>query len=466
MEDLTYYLSNVMDSPKSSILQFFAEIYPELIAKTIVSMANDTGGNIIIGITDTHQIIGIDDYNEQYENLLKIYNSRIVPKLGCNFYKTQFEGKQVLLITVLEGSSKPYLFDNAAYIFIDAEVVKADNKLINILFDERAIHDRSWEREKVYSATVEDLDFDCINRIKQKASNKRSEYKDYSEEEFLQELGLLNYGVPTNACIVLFAKHPTQFIPQSRIRLSVYNGENENRSLLQVRVFDGNFFDNFNAVTDEINKLYGSKIQIDGIYRKEIPVLPEIIFRESILNAMVHRDYDSHSSFLNICVNNSNLKIISYGSLLDGITVPLLSQEHNSILRNPDIANICYLYNLIEVAGSGTLRILSESRLYPGLEPQWQDKDNIVTLTLNGMEYNPTTKLARNRIQVSNDAMQQILDLILNYIERNPGCKLQQIQELTGKSLASTKRYIQFLKDSGVIQYTGSLKSGGYKLAD
>lgn len=464
MEELTYYLSNIMDSPQSSILQFFEEIHPESIAKCIVAMANERGGNIVIGISETHQVSGMNDDGQQYENLLAIFNSRIAPKVSCNFYKTQFKEKTILLITVLEGTSKPYLLDTAAYTFVADQVIKADNRLISLLFDERAAHDLSWEREKVYSATIDDLDMNCISRVKLEASNKHAQYKDYSIEAFLQELGLLHLGVPTNACILLFAKHPAQFIPQSRIRLSVYAGEEDNRSLTQVRVFEGNFFDNLNSITDEINRLYGTKVQIDGTYRKEVQMLPEVIFRESILNAMVHRDYSSYSSFLNICVSSSNLKIISYGSLLEGITVPLLSQEHNSILRNPDIANVCYLYNLIEVAGSGTLRILSESRLYPGLLPQWQDQDNIVTLTLAGLTYMPATGLTRHRIQVANESMQKMLDLILAYIERNPGCKLQQIKELTGKSLASTKRYIQFLKDSGVIQYIGSLKSGGYRL--
>ena len=466
MEDLTYYLSNIMNSPKSSDLQFFAVIEPELIAKNVVAMANEKGGNIIIGITEDHQVLGLSDDEQQYEDLHTIVNSRIAPKVSCNFYRTQFDSKQILLITILEGSSKPYLLDTSAYVYVADQAIKADNRLIGLLFDERAQHDLSWEREKVYTATLDDLDYDCINSVKLVASQRHPIYNDYSEEHFLQELGLLHLGVPTNACVLLFAKHPAQFIPQSRIRLSVYDGKTGNASLAQVRVYDGNLFNNLHAITTELNTLYGTKIQIEGTYRKEIPMLPAVIFRESILNAMVHRDYSSHSSFLNICVSSTDLKIISYGGLLDGITVPLLAQEHNSILRNPDIANVCYLYNLIEVAGSGTLRILSESRLYPGLEPQWQDQDNIVTLTLNGITYAPVAGLNRHRIQVSNETMQQVLDLILAYIEKNPGCKLQQIQELVGKSIASTKRYIQFLKDNGVIQYVGSLKSGGYKLID
>lgn len=69
-----------------------------------------------------------------------------------------------------------------------------------------------------------------------------------------------------------------------------------------------------------------------------------------------------------------------------------------------------------------------------------------------------------NRLQVSNEATQHTLDTIISYIEKTPGCKLTQIQDVIGKSLATTKRYVQLLRENGIIEYIGSPKTGGYKL--
>ena len=46
----------------------------------------------------------------------------------------------------------------------------------------------------------------------------------------------------------------------------------------------------------------------------------------------------------------------------------------------------------------------------------------------------------------------------------NPGCKLSEIQVEIGKSLASTKLYVQLLRENGIMEHVGSPKTGGYRL--
>lgn len=464
MEQHDFYISSIIEAQDCRENKFMTEIDIESILRYAVAMANDKGGNVIVGIDSARNVIGIDYTSGQIKQLQQTIQHRIAPQLPYHLIQTKYQGKSIMVINVWDGSTKPYLLDSSAYTFVGDQLIIADNHLIGLLFDKRALHDRSWEREFVYSATIDDLDMERVKAVRLQSAFRRPQYADYTEEKFLQEQGLLITGVPTNACVLLFAKNTPQFIPQSRIRLSVYSDTPETRELLQVQIFEGNFFDNLEQITRVVKSIYGTKVLVDGIYRHETSLLPEVIFREALLNAMVHRDYSAHRSFLNITISSQELKITSFGKLLEGISIPALFSEHNSVLRNPDIANICYLVNLIEIAGSGTLRILSESRLYPGLLPEWQEADGIITLTLKGLQHKSQTGLSKHRLQVSNEATQYTLDTIISYIEKTPGCKLTQIQDVIGKSLATTKRYVQLLRENGIIEYIGSPKTGGYKL--
>lgn len=462
MEDRSFFINTLLETQESREVCFFSTVNLPSILPIIVAMANETGGNIVIGIDDRHNVVGVDNVISIIDTLNHSILSNIAPKLPCSINSIQYQHKSIILISVWEGSSKPYLYNMDAYVYVGDNVIKADNRLLGLLFDKRAVHDQSWEREKVYSASTENLDLNRVRSVMNTASVNIPNHDDISEEQFLEGHGLLSSGIPTNACLLLFAKHPAQFIPQSRIRLSLYNGDGIEKQLQQVQIFDGNLFDNLESITAYMSATYGRILKIQGILRQEQQVLPEVIFREALLNAMVHRDYSAHRSFLNIVINSSNLQIISYGGLLEGLTIRDLLKEHISVLRNPDVANICYLSNLIEMAGSGTLRIIEECRLRPGITPEWQEANNIMILTLHGVYQNRSNDNLSHRIIVSNESQQQILDDLIDYIKLNPGCRLAQLQEITGKSLATTKRYVQLLRENGIIEYQGALKTGGY----
>ncbi|MFL0223379.1 ATP-binding protein, partial [Tenacibaculum maritimum] len=95
---------------------------------------------------------------------------------------------------------------------------------------------------------------------------------------------------------------------------------------------------------------------------------------------MVHRDYNSVNGFLQVSIFSDRTKIANYGSLPEGITLKDLRREHNSILRNPDIAKICFIRKYIEMLGSGTLRMINDCKKNKFKTPSWKQKNNITTV--------------------------------------------------------------------------------------
>ncbi|WEV66805.1 transcriptional regulator [Bifidobacterium sp. ESL0769] len=83
---------------------------------------------------------------------------------------------------------------------------------------------------------------------------------------------------------------------------------------------------------------------------------PEAALRESLVNAVLHRDYDKNGPIL-ISIFDSSIEIVSPGGLVDGFEVnDLLNGVSES--RNPLLADIFEALHLSENYGTGVQRIL------------------------------------------------------------------------------------------------------------
>ncbi|CAA0242654.1 hypothetical protein TMFC_50139 [Tenacibaculum maritimum] len=169
---------------------------------------------------------------------------------------------------------------------------------------------------------------------------------------------------------------------------------------------------------------------------------------------MVHRDYNSVNGFLQVSIFSDRTKIANYGSLPEGITLKDLRREHNSILRNPDIAKICFIRKYIEMLGSGTLRMINDCKKNKFKTPSWKQKNNITTVVFPELK-----AILKNDEGVKNELIS-----IYEVIETTPNLKTKDIASIINKGLSTTERYLKKLKDKDFIGFVGSSKTGGYDI--
>ena len=102
-------------------------------------------------------------------------------------------------------------FTEAIYQKVGDEIIVASPESIGNMLSERKKSDFNWERMPVLGAEIEDWDLDEVrNTMKEYARIGNEIIED--KELFLIRNGLLKDGNLTNACIVLYAKAPAQFI--------------------------------------------------------------------------------------------------------------------------------------------------------------------------------------------------------------------------------------------------------------
>lgn len=458
-----YILDYLFENPSET---FWLE-HPEATvgAKVVSALANCSGGSLVVGAGETGVIVGITE--QETQTVIKEIGGNIKPFPPFTTAIVERDEKKVLIINVWAGNNKPYICYDAYYVRAADRIRKASLDEITSVTSNQEETNYGWERRYTPGVELSDLNSHVLEKTRKELTDSGRIAIGTSDATMLKSIGLMSMGHITNAGVVLFANTPSSFLPQTRIRVSVYGGDDDMR-LLDVRLFDANLISGVDDIVGYILSLYRQTLSVEGLLRKEKQILPLVALREGVLNAVVHRIYEDYDSYVAINIYGNRLEIVNSGELYGNLKVEDLAKTHKSVLRNPDIANTLFALKYIEMAGSGTLRIIEECRKNGNPLPQWKSEQGLVTLIFSGVQHNDialgedfkfdTSKLTSELI------VQKTLEQILNYMRMHEKVKLPEIVELTGKSYASAKRYMRILKDAGLVGYEGNLRTGGWQI--
>ena len=460
MANENYIMDFLLQHKKNVFFEAGVDIHK--ILTTASALGNTNGGTIVLGIKSTGETIGISA--SLSEEINRYINEEIVPSLPYTLTTMERQGKQVAVLSVWEGADKPYTVDGQIYLQIGDSIQKADSEQTIRILNQNVCNGNGWERTPIHDASKEDISEEVIERFRNQLRKDNRIPKEASTIGIMRKLGFISAGTITNAGIVVTAKEPTAFFPQTRIRVSVFG---ENQVLQEVRVFETNMVECIDPLVDFVYSLYPQKMEIVGTQRQSFEQLPKVALREGILNAVVHRRYDDYQTTMRVNIYTDRLEIVNSGRLPEGLTIDDLSKQHVSQLRNPDIANAFYVLRYIEAAGSGTLRIIEECKKNLCAMPEWRQGEDSVSLIfrvpLPHEKYNGALVIDHIITGLTtNEATQRDLVVIYKAISNLGNIKVADVQKLIEKSYVTCKRYLQLLKEAGLIEYRGSLKTGGW----
>lgn len=506
-------IDTLLEQQPNERLAFLPNVDIDAIGRQICAFLNNLGGDILIGISDKKQIRGL--IVEDIHMISKELRDSIVPLAPFSIKPLDYKDKYLLLINVWPGASKPYSYNGIIYIQEGALAVQANGERLALLNSERRTSEFHWERQTVLGAEIEDLDFRQLKTTISAYRKERPELE-LDTEEFLSQLGLLRGGSLTNAAIVLFAENPIRFLPQCKLRITVYEGFKSGNTLLFDKLFEGNLFKNLDSAWEFFTTYLIGPSKIEGLHRMNRN-FPELALREGLMNALVHRDYSRISGNLVIELFNDRMEITNSGELPGKLEVSDLRKEHPSLLRNPDIAKICFIRGYIEMLGTGTLRLINDCEINGFPEPVWISENGFTKLIFKGISHqlhlglitesgkkvidgaidgtvdgtvdgttdgtvdgtidgtvdgNITLQQNIKKIveEIAIGATEQRkskLSTLLKAIAENQGKRLPEYEKTTGLAPSSIERYIRTLRENGLIEFFGdALHVGGYQLTE
>ena len=202
-------------------------------------------------------------------------------------------------------------------------------------------------------------------------------------DNILKQLMLKDDHQLLNAALMLFGRNPQRFCANAIIKCSHYHGIEETRPIPSQQIYEGTLFEQIDATVDfvlsKLNRKVGRReAGPTAEVRMEIPI--EAI-SEIIINAVVHRDYDSNGS-VQITVFADRVEVLNPGKLPGKLSVNDLAKKHVSIPVNPFLARPFYLAGYINQVGYGTLSVIKYCRKAHLPEPTFEQLNQQFSVTL------------------------------------------------------------------------------------
>lgn len=382
------FINELVKNKDSEQVDFFEVFNQDEILRSVCSFLNSEGGWIVVGHDGKH-LIGIDDFSKSIVEDLRvnIYN-RIIPQPLVYVQGDQIEDKRIILLNVMQGAKQPYSLNRKYYTRNNGIAKEAHGDDLSLLLRSSNKHLSTWEKQTAIDSNINDLDQDEILQCSS-SGNKlgRSANLPNNASEFLNYFDLFDYTGVKNGAIILFAKKPTEFLFQCRVRILALPEGKTGDYYADTVLIEDNIFRAFQLVSDYFkNKLpMLSEFRDNNWDRRDFEKYPMDALDEAVVNAMVHRDYGDAGGDITINIYLDKIEIINSGEIPPDILKGKSTiRSHHSVLRNPTIAHMFYLRGKMEKLGRGLALIKERFKERELPTPEWTTQSGYTKLTLYG----------------------------------------------------------------------------------
>lgn len=400
---------------------------PELIGEYISALSNSAAianipqATVIWGIEDeTHDIVGTDFYpstckkgNEELENWL---SRNLSPKISFEFHEFMYEEKHLVVLLIESATFQPIKFLGEEYIRIGSLKKKLkdhpdqEKKLWNIFSNtpfEYNIAKVLEHKETIFSL----LDFESYYKLLGRSVPSN---KDLIIEDFLSD-GLIknNNGTweITNLGGILLANRLSDFNKLSRkaVRVILYKG-NSKIETRKEQIGGKGYASGFEGLIQYVMESLPSEENIQGAFRQENSMYPELAIRELVANALIHQDLSITGTGPTIEIFDNRIEITNPGLPLIQVERFLDSPPRS---RNEALASIMRRMRICEERGSGIDKVvdITEKKQLPA--PKINVYDGHLKVSLFAQK-NLTDMTKEEKIEAT------YMHACLKYVEQSP----------------------------------------------
>ena len=453
------------------------------LAAEMAAFANANGGVIFIGVQDDGTLSGITSRELHDANQLigNAASQHVRSPLVVQTQNILLEnGNVVIALTVPAGMDKPY-FDRKGVIWLKAG---ADKRRINSKEELRRLFQYTSQfhaDELPTKAGINTLDKLLFRDFLKKRYD--SDFPDTHAEQLrlLQNLNLAAGDGNLNlAGVLLFAEQPELIFPQFVAKGVRFPGIAVHAdSYDDTEDFEGPlsrlFKDALAFVMRNLHKVQGK----NGVNSPGTPEIPEQVFEELLVNALVHRDY-LVSAPIRIFIFDDRVEIISPGTLPNNLTIANI-KAGNSNIRNPILISYAAKGLLpYHGIGSGILRAL---KAWPDIDFE-DDRESSLFKAIVRRTHRPAentgvlapelaskTQNLHQKQGLSDATLRDIapeiapeLFALLEHISANPRITTTELATVLNVSRRTILYRTTMLKKKGILRRIGPSKGGQWEI--
>lgn len=338
-------------------------------SQAICAFSNDVAdskkkGYLLIGVRDNGELAGlqVDD-----KLLLQISNIRtdgnILPQPVMTVEKFSFAQGDVLVVEVTPSQVPPVRYRGRIWVRVGPRKSIATEAEEKLLTERRLSNIRTFDAMPCLGTTLEDLDITLFKKeylFKAVAEDILQEDKRTIEEQ-MASLGLydLRYQCPTNAAIVLFGNNPERFLHGAYIQYVRFKGLDRAGDIINEHKFSGNLCKVLPRIDVFVETSIAQKrpIPISVLREKTVSKYPYWATRELLMNAIMHRDYESNAPVA-FYEYDDRIEIQNAGGLYGKVSAN--NFPNVSDYRNPFIAEAMKVLGYVNRFSRGVYRVQKE----------------------------------------------------------------------------------------------------------
>lgn len=449
-------IKEIIQSGENQEVEFKESFGQQKICKLICAFGNTYGGLIFFGVADNGNIVGIKENKDELQRKIANANQCISPNPSLDIETHKINGKKILIVIIQKASDNVYYtFNGAIWVRIGSTIKKLEGyNHLEFLKNKQIISfDESYED----NVTLNDLD---ISKIK--AYLNVRDQKDFLEnhtiEDFLLSKKLASKNGKLrikNSAVLLFAKNPQEFYPQSEIKFVKFAGS-EPIEILDHQLIQKDIINSIEEIIKLIKRNIRKEIKIISGQpkRKEEYEYPLEVIREAIVNAIAHRDYFSKDS-IQISIFDNRIEITNPGSLPHGLPKELFGTI--SVQRNPITYRFLRDMGYVEGLGTGIPRMKNHMRKKGLRDPEFRFTESFFRIIL----YNK--KGSKKPIRSKED-LNERQKKALEYLKRNKTIKSQTYEEINKVSHATAVNDLNEMIEFGYVKKIGAFRGAYYVL--
>ena len=422
---------------ESNRIEFKRELNDRL-ERAVVSFLNYAGGGeILIGIDDNGNAIGIADIDGTQLKIIDRIRNNIRPQtLGLfDVVKSSIDDKDIIRVIVSCGQQRPYyirkhgMTEKGCFVRIGNSSQPMSEQMIEELIS---------KRQKI---SLQSMISPRQNLTFRQLRIYYEEKKFEPTEQFIESLDLRQSSGEFNYAAYLLADENG-----ASIIIAVYAGTDK-VDLLETREYGHRcLITATQRILDRMDSENRTYAKITSKNRLERERVNTVALREAIINAIVHNDYTKGFPLVEIFTDR--IVVTSAGGLVEGLTEANFFMCR-SMPRNRELMRVFRDMELVEQIGSGMSRILrAYNRSIFELTPSF----TVVTFPFEKPFIMPNKKI----IGKINDKIKTTLDVIRD----NPTATIDKLSELAGKSQSTISREIKKYQAAGLLRREGARKNG------
>lgn len=337
----------------------------DLIVETVACMANGEGGTLLLGVEDDGAITGLEARHgaqTQPHLLQAMILNRTEPPVATGVELVTVDGVVVGVVAVPKAAT-PVGTSGGKYVRRRLDAV-GDPECVPYPLHEMmsvglAAQGRDYAATPARGANWDDIDTGEVDRFRQLCASGRGDrvLSAASDEDILRALRLVSPGdgAITLGAILLFGKAEAleRFVPTAEaIFTALVHGEIVVTETLRLPLLR-----TATRLAELIDVRNPEQELIVGLHRVGVRRIPEGVVRETIANALVHRDYSALGP-TTVQFDDESFRVVSPGGFPDGITLENLLDDSRP--RSPIIADAFKRAGIVDRAGRGVREIYDQ----------------------------------------------------------------------------------------------------------